>query len=85
MINFVSTDIPPFHTGINISTTCAFFQVEKEPERKKSIIFCRFSEDGCEEAVYLTGEQKELFNDWLSLSPEQKDVVEKLIKSYKLS
>lgn len=44
-----------------------------------------FSEDGHEEAVYLTEEQKELFNTWLSLSPEQKDVVEKLIKSYKVS
>ncbi|MDD6275814.1 MAG: helix-turn-helix transcriptional regulator [Clostridia bacterium] len=42
-----------------------------------------FSEDDCEEAVYLTKRQKELFDDWLSLSVEQKEVVEKLIKSYK--
>lgn len=42
-----------------------------------------FSEDGIEEPVYLTKEQKDLFNKWISISAEQKDVVEKLIKSYK--
>lgn len=42
-----------------------------------------FCEDGIEEPVYLTKEQKDLFNKWISISAEQKDVVEKLIKSYK--
>ncbi|MDE5993912.1 MAG: helix-turn-helix transcriptional regulator [Oscillospiraceae bacterium] len=42
-----------------------------------------FCEDGVEEPVYLTKEQKDLFNKWISISAEQKDVVEKLIKSYK--
>lgn len=42
-----------------------------------------FSEDNIEEPVYLTKEQKDFFNNWLSLSSEQKTVVEKLIKSYK--
>lgn len=42
-----------------------------------------FSEDGVEEPVYLTKEQMDLFNNWISLSAEQKSVVEKLIKSYK--
>ncbi len=43
-----------------------------------------FCEDGIEEPVYLTKEQKNFFNEWLSLSPEQKNVVENLVKSYKL-
>lgn len=41
-----------------------------------------FSEDSIEEPVYLTKEQRKFFNEWSSLSQEQKNVVEKLIKSY---
>lgn len=42
-----------------------------------------FCEDEIEEPVYLTKEQKDFFNEWLSLTSEQKTVVEKLVKSYK--
>lgn len=42
-----------------------------------------FSEDNIEEPVYLTKEQKDFFNKWLSLYSEQKTVIEKLVKSYK--
>ncbi len=44
-----------------------------------------FSENGAEKPVYLTKEQRELFDEWVFLSLEQKSVVEKLIKSYRSS
>lgn len=44
-----------------------------------------FSEDNVEEPVYLTAEQRDFFDEWLSLSSEQKTVVERLVKSYKSS
>lgn len=44
-----------------------------------------FSEDNVEEPVYLTAEQRDFFDEWLSLSAEQKTVVERLVKSYKSS
>lgn len=42
-----------------------------------------FCQDGVEEPVYLTKEQKDLFNKWIALSAEQKAVIDKLIRSYK--
>lgn len=42
-----------------------------------------FCQDGDEEPVYLTKEQKDLFNLWIALSAEQKAVIDKLINSYK--
>ncbi|MGN0539015.1 MAG: helix-turn-helix domain-containing protein [Candidatus Fimenecus sp.] len=42
-----------------------------------------FSDDKTESPIYLNKEQKEFFRKWLSLSAEQKDVVEQLVKSYK--
>ncbi len=42
-----------------------------------------FADEGNEDKVYLSREQMQFFNKWLSLSSEQKDVVEKLIDSYK--
>lgn len=44
-----------------------------------------FSEDNVEEPVYLTAEQRDFFDEWLSLSAEQKTVVKRLVKSYKSS
>ena len=44
-----------------------------------------FFENGAEKPVYLTKEQRELFDEWVFLSSEQKSVVEKLIKSYRSS
>ncbi len=44
-----------------------------------------FSENDAEKPVYLTREQRELFDEWIFLSPEQKSVVDKLVKSYKSS
>ncbi len=42
-----------------------------------------FAEEGNESPVYLSDEQKLFFDKWATLSPEQKDVIEKLIESYK--
>lgn len=42
-----------------------------------------FAEDTEKSPVYLAAEQKEFFDKWLTLSAEQKSVVEKLIESYK--
>jgi len=38
-----------------------------------------FSDDDKEAPVYLTSEQREFFNKWLSLSPEQKAWIEKFV------
>lgn len=42
-----------------------------------------FTDDSDESLVYLTAEQKELFDEWVALSAEQKDIIERIIKSYK--
>lgn len=42
-----------------------------------------FSEDSSEAPVYLTEQQRSLFNDWISLTAKQKEVIEKIIESYK--
>lgn len=42
-----------------------------------------FADDSDEEPVYLSKEQKKFFNEWMSLTSEQKSVVEKLVESYK--
>ena len=42
-----------------------------------------FCDDSAESPIYLTKEQKDFFNDWLALTAEQKDIVERIIKSYK--
>lgn len=42
-----------------------------------------FADASAENAVYLTDEQQQLFRDWVFLTEEQKDVVKKLIDSYK--
>lgn len=48
------------------------------------ISMSQFFNDGNEEApIYLTKEQRELFNDWISLSAEQKNIINSIIKSYK--
>lgn len=38
-----------------------------------------FSDDDAEAPVYLTFEQRVFFNEWLSLSPEQKAWIEKCV------
>lgn len=42
-----------------------------------------FADDNDESPVYLTSEQHKFFNEWLSLSSEQKSIIEKIVKSYK--
>lgn len=42
-----------------------------------------FADNSKEEPVYLTQQQRELFDMWISLTAEQKEVVEKIIKTYK--
>lgn len=42
-----------------------------------------FSESNIEKAVYLSQEQVELFNNWLSLTVEQKKVVKDIIHLFK--
>ena len=42
-----------------------------------------FSDSESESLTYLTAEQKELFDEWLALSAEQKDIIKRIIKSYK--
>lgn len=42
-----------------------------------------FADDTKEAPVYLTSEQHKFFDDWLSLSEEQKSVIEKIVRSYK--
>ena len=42
-----------------------------------------FSDNSTENAVYLTDEQQQFFKDWIFLTEEQKEVVSKLIESYK--
>ena len=42
-----------------------------------------FSDNNSEAPVYLTEQQRNLFNDWISLTAEQKEVIEKIIESYK--
>lgn len=36
-----------------------------------------------ENIVYLTPEQKHFFDDWAALTKEEKEVIEKIIKTYK--
>lgn len=42
-----------------------------------------FADEDEECAVYLTSEQKQLFNDWSALSKEQKELIQQIVKSYK--
>lgn len=46
------------------------------------ISMSQFFADDNESQVYLTAEQKKFFNDWMSLSSEQKEIVEKIVQSY---
>ncbi len=41
-----------------------------------------FCEENAEGLVYLTPEQHDFFNQWLSLSAEQKSIIESIVKSY---
>lgn len=43
-----------------------------------------FSDSSNESPVYLSSEQKEFFDKWLSLTAQQKDAVKKIIDSYKV-
>lgn len=39
-----------------------------------------FSDDNTETPVYLTSEQRDFFNKWLSLSPDQKAWIEEFVR-----
>lgn len=43
-----------------------------------------FADEDNESPVYLSSAQKDFFDEWLSLTAEQKSVVEKLVQSYKV-
>lgn len=48
------------------------------------ITMAQFFADASDESpVYLNSEQKKFFNEWLSLSAEQKSVIESIIASYR--
>lgn len=47
------------------------------------ISMAQFFADDLENLVYLNQEQKEMFDAWSTLTAEQKDVICKLIESYK--
>ncbi|MGN0532917.1 MAG: helix-turn-helix domain-containing protein [Eubacterium sp.] len=42
-----------------------------------------FSGENEESPVYLNKEQREFFKEWLSLSAEQKTIIENIVKSYR--
>lgn len=42
-----------------------------------------FADDSQESPIYLNSEQKAFFNEWLSLSAEQKSVIESIVASYR--
>lgn len=42
-----------------------------------------FADENCESLVYLTPEQKIFFNEWLSLSSEEKVLIQQIVHSYK--
>lgn len=42
-----------------------------------------FAEENKEKPIYLSQEQLDLFNTWISLTAEQKEAIETIIKSYK--
>ncbi len=41
-----------------------------------------FAEEDKENPVFLSPEQRELFDDWISLTEEQKFLIQQIIKSY---
>ncbi len=41
-----------------------------------------FAEEDKESPVFLSPEQRELFDDWISLTDEQKFLIQQIIKSY---
>ena len=42
-----------------------------------------FADENDEQLVYLTPEQKDFFDDWLSLSSEEKSLIQQIVYSYK--
>lgn len=79
-------------SGLSQSTISNIFVRNTEPTIPTVEAICKgfgismaqfFSDNSEESPVYLTKEQHRLFKKWISLTPEQKSVVEKIIHSYK--
>lgn len=78
-------------SGLSQSTISNIFNRNTEPTLPTLEAICNgldislaqfFCDSENETAVYLTNEQKEIFDKWLLLTSQQRSLVEKIIDSY---